>query len=408
MSAFNLLNISSKKIRYGLNRTNQLLSQCNLLDNHFFKIQIVGTNGKGTVAAFLTKALIDAGYNVGTYTSPHLLKENERIRVNGKKISDQNMRQFIIDNKQLFDEIKPSFFEIMTAMAVWFFKKKHIQIAILETGLGGRYDSVTACKANMLLFTSISMDHHQILGSTLSKIAEEKAKAITQKGQLIISVKQEKRVNKILDIQAKKHQNIICFLDQKKKMNFDLKYLYGKHQEQNANLAYYCLEKLQKNKIIDTSHKKMKKSINNTRWPGRFQIILNKPLIIYDVAHNKSSLSGFLQAFIGFNKTRKSQNKYLICAFEHNKKIISSLKKYEKHFNKIICTETNIRQSMEAKEMSKLFYNNKKITLIKNIDKAIQHIKTQAQNQDVVAIIGSHFIAPAINRNFKNSFVDNI
>ena len=403
-----LLNITSKKIKYGLDRTNQLLAQCNLLDNHFFKIQIIGTNGKGTVAAFLTKTLVDAGYQVGTYTSPHLLKENERIRVNGKKILDNDIKQFVSQNKQTIDRVKPSFFEIMTAMAIWYFQKKQIKIAILETGLGGRYDSVTACKADMLLFTSISMDHHEILGNTLKKIALEKAKAITRKGQILISLNQNKSVKQILIFQSNIYQNSIYFLNKTKQEPFDLKYLYGKHQKQNASLAYCCLQHLQNNKIINISNKKIRLSINNTRWFGRFQIILDKPLIIYDVAHNKASLNGFLQAFRSLDQTKKHQYKYLICAFEYNKKIISSLRKYEKHFNEIICTETNIRKSMTIGSLSKSFSKNAKITTIKNIDSAIQYIKKDATSRDIVVIIGSHFIAPAINRNFKNCFVDNI
>ena len=408
MLVSDLLNISSKKIKYGLERTNKLLELCDVLDGQFFKIQIIGTNGKGTVAAFLTKALLDSGYQVGTYTSPHLLKANERIRVNGKQISDNDIQKFISKHRQSINNIKPSFFEIMTVLALWFFKKKQIQIAILETGLGGKHDSVTACNAEVLLFTSISMDHHKILGNTIKKIALEKAQAITHKKQILISMNQEKNVKKILISQAKKYHNTIDFLDKKQDISFCLKHLYGKHQEQNANLAHYCLQQLKNHKIINTSHKQVQESINNTKWPGRFQIILKKPLIIYDVAHNKASLGGFLQAFLSFSKIKTKKRKYLMCAFEHNKKIISSLQKYENKFDQIICTETNIRQSMTTKELSKPFKNKQKIILIQDIDNAMKYIKKNATSCDIIAIIGSHFIAPSINRNFKNCFVDNI
>ena len=165
---------------------------------------------------------------------------------------------------------------------------------------------------------------------------------------------------------------------------------------------------MNKHKTINISNKQAQESINNTRWPGRFQIILEKPLIIYDVAHNKESLDGFLKAFLSFSQAKKNEYKYLMCAFEHNKKIISSLQKYENQFDQIISTETNIRKSMTTKELAKSFKNKRKIILIPDIDNAMKYIKKNATSCDIIAIIGSHFIAPSINRNFKNCFVDNI
>ena len=402
-----LLDISSKKIKYGLDRTLKLLDKCNISKNKFLKIQIIGTNGKGSIAAFLTKALYDAGYKVGTYTSPHLLKINERIRVNEHHISNKDIKEFISTHKQSINKIEPSFFEIMTAMAIWYFRKKKVDISILETGLGGRLDSVTACSADVLIFTSISMDHHEILGNTIKKIALEKAQAIQNKEQIIISTTHKEVINNILDLQAKFYNNTILYLNSKNHISLQLQFLFGKHQEENANLAYYALQILHKKKIINISKQQSCSSINKTHWNGRFQIISQKPLIIYDVAHNQASLDSFLQTLINYTQKKGYKNKYLICAFEYNKKIFTGLKNMEKYFDKIICTETKIRKSMDAKDLSKAFKNPLKVIINKDINNAIFKIKTNMTRQDMIAIIGSHFIAPAINRNFKNCFVDN-
>ena len=163
------ISIPSAKIKYGLSRTIDFLSICKNPENNFFSIQILGTNGKGTVAAIVSQILIDAGYKVGTYSSPHLVHINERIRINNENILDSEIKFFLDNFYNKAKSIRPSFFELMTVMAMWYFSKEKVDFAVLETGLGGRLDSVPACKNSILGFTSISMDHHEILGNTAHK-----------------------------------------------------------------------------------------------------------------------------------------------------------------------------------------------------------------------------------------------
>tara|TARA_B100000965_G_scaffold62429_1_gene48266 strand:+ start:3833 stop:5056 length:1224 start_codon:yes stop_codon:yes gene_type:complete len=401
-----LLNIPSKKIKYGLGRTEQFLLDCGLPNKNSFKIQILGTNGKGSVAAFLMKALSDCGHKVGMYTSPHLVKINERIRINNQLIKNKEIEAFLYQYKNKIKSLDLSFFEIMTVMSAWYFNTKNVDIAILETGLGGRLDSVTACKANMLLFTSISMDHHELLGNSIKKIAYEKSFAIQTDQQSLVSIDQVSEIKSILNQRAKTKKNKIKILKALDYSSFDLKYLRGKHQIENANLAYSAIQLLNKKNITKTNKKSISESFYNTRWDGRFQIIIKKPLIIYDVAHNKESLKSFLNTFISYIKNKTYKTKYLLCAFEKNKKIKTSIKQYEKYFDHIICTETNIRKSMPAKHLSKIF-NNTKTKEIQNIQLAMNYIKENAMKEDLVVIIGSHFIAPFIHRKFKNCFVHN-
>ena len=403
-----LLNLPSRKIKYGLGRTKNLLKKCHNPEKFFFKIQVVGTNGKGTVSAFLTKALSDAGYKVGTYTSPHLLKANERIQINLQPISNHDLNSFVNNYKKELNQIKPSFFEIMTVAALWYFKKEKVDIAILETGLGGRLDSVSACNNDLLLYTTISMDHHKTLGNKLIHIAQEKAQAINKKKQTIIALQQPKStINKILKKQAKLYNNKISFIKKSDYIQTAFKHLYGKHQIQNASLAFYGLRTLHKTKIINISKKQILKSLYNTSWKGRFQIICNSPLIIYDVAHNKESLDSFLYSFLLYQKKKKYQKKYLICAFEDNKKIKSSLIRYIKYFDCIVCSQTNIRKSMPAVKLASLFLNKSKTSTSSNIGDAIYQIKNKARLQDIIVILGSHYIAPYLDKNFKNCFADN-
>ena len=399
----NDINIPSAKIKYGLDRTYQFLELCNNPQKNFASIQIIGTNGKGTVAIMLSNILKDYGYKVGTFTSPHLVDINERISINNKHIEDREIYYFLNNYYNKASSIEPSFFELMTVMAMWYFSREKVDIAILETGLGGRLDSITACENSVLVFTSISMDHHNILGPSLKKIVSEKARAIINNSQECISFNQGKKINEILQNHAQAYNTNIDFIEIQDNI-FDLKHLKGKHQEVNAHLAKEAAVKILKRDNTDININKINNSINNTFWYGRFQIIQNQPTIIYDVAHNNESLLSFVDSFSSFVNNKKYNKKYLILAFEDNKKIKTVLRKYEKYFDYIICSETNIRDSMSCKKMRYIFSKNKNITYNNNLYNSIVNSAHKLESEDIMVIIGSHFIAPTIGKIFENCF----
>jgi dihydrofolate synthase/folylpolyglutamate synthase len=397
-----LFNIPSQKIKFGLSRTESLLKACNNPEKKVLSIQIVGTNGKGSVSTLLAKALVDKGYKVGLYTSPHLVHFTERIRINFNKIKQNEIEKFINIFKEDIEKIKPSFFEVMTVLALWHFKQEGVDIAILETGLGGRLDSVTACDNKYVLFTSISLDHTDILGNTIEEIAREKAGAIINNQQICIGVNQSKIVNTILEEGAKKTNNKIKFItnppEAVKKISF--KYLEGTHQKTNAFLAYQTIKELEKTLNMQIDSSQIIDSFRKTVWPGRFQTICNKPKIIYDVAHNKEGLEAFINTFVGLKFKKR---KVLILGFEQNKQIKMQIKKFNLIFDLIICTETNIRKSMPASEIFQTL-NSKKALIIKDANKALEYAFHKLSNETIISIVGSHFFAPFINNYYQNCF----
>ena len=398
-----LLSISSKKIKYGLMRTKQLLSACNNPHKKIYSIQIAGTNGKGSVSALLSNILAQGGYQVGLFSSPHLIKLNERIRINNQLIPDDMIKEFVVQYQNDIKKIEPSFFELLTVISIWYFNKKQVDYCILETGLGGKFDSVTACENQGIVYTPISMDHHSLLGNTLSLISADKAKAINKNTDFIFSSNQPLIARNNLIYEAKK-QNLIISFNSKILDNITLKNLYGIHQMQNAALAKNVINYLNKEKIIKINIQDINMGIENTIWHGRFQILNQNPLIIFDVAHNQSSLECFIKSFNHYINKKNIDKKYLLCAFERNKKIKTVLKKYENKFHQIICSETNIRDSMPAQEIATIF-QNKKNTIIENkINKAMEFSIEKLKENDILVIIGSHFLGPSINSFFKNCF----
>jgi len=394
-----LLSLDSKIIKYGLTRTIQLLNLCGNPHLSLKSIQIVGTNGKGSTAAMLSNVLIKNNYRVGLYTSPHLVTINERIRVNHEKISNNFMDNFIKKYKDKLLVIEPSFFEIITVMALSYFVKNKVDFAILETGLGGRLDSVTAALADTLIFTPIDIDHISLLGDNLNSIAREKAGAISLDTSFIFSSQQVPAVKKILNNSAKKHKQQILYCSNEVKMFTNLT---AAHQIKNANLAKFVLGKLAG--VYKLTLSNVTRHLNTTFWPGRIQFIKKKPDIIFDVAHNQQSI----KAFIVYFSQIKEQYKfcYLVLGFEEGKQVEDMIVVLYKLFNKVIITETNIRRSMRANYIAKLHKNLYKSTITIELDpiKAIKNTIVNMHGDEVTVILGSHYFGPHISQLFKNCF----
>ena len=400
MSAIDfLLSINSKVIKYGLDRTIALLDTCGNPHKQLKSIQIVGTNGKGSTASMLANALIENDYNIGLYTSPHLVHINERIRLNHRPISTKFMESFIAQYKQDFIEQQSSFFEIMTVMALKYFEFNNVDLAILETGLGGRLDSVTAARSDVIVYTPIDIDHISILGGSLKNIAQEKSGAISQYSKLILSTQQHAIVCNILNNQANIFNTAIIY----DKPSTEALGFAAKHQAQNANLAYLTLKHLIEYYSLNISFTNIMTVFKKTFWPGRIQFLAKTPDVIFDVAHNEHGL----QAFISYFKTILCQYniKYLVLGFEDGKQIKNSVQVLYEIFDYIIITETNIKSSMSTDLLfSYHISSNSSIIVEKNPIEAIQKALLKQNNHDVVVILGSHYFGPYITQIFKNAF----
>lgn len=391
-----LLTLESKGIKLGLDRTLDLLKACNNPEKSFKSIQIVGTNGKGSTSAIIANILKCADYKVGLYTSPHLNRVNERIRINGIAISDKHIIEFVNKYHKIINQINSSFFEAITALAVWYFKKEKVDIAILETGLGGRLDSVTCCESDLLVCTSISKDHQHILGDSIEKIAFEKISALKDH-MTCVSANHNRMIKKVFSNYIRNKNAEIDYVDS----NFDKnilnkKVLNGKHQLENQMLAVRAISHLSNFTIKDSA---IENGLNSIIWPARIQKIQNKPCIYFDVAHNEDSF----MSLCDFANKQKGY-KTLILGIQKNKIINNIIRTLESTFDNIILTQTNTRNFYKAERLKKYF--NKKITIIKDPNKAIESAKFVNEDTNVF-IAGSHYFGKYISDIFKISF-DNI
>lgn len=390
-----LLSLDAQGIKLGLERTRAILSSCGNPQKQVKSIQVVGTNGKGSTCAMISNILICAGYKVGLYTSPHLNKINERIRVNGTAITNDDFKIFINQFKQDINKFSCSFFEVMTAIALWFFKKNNVDIAILETGLGGRLDSVSCCDAELIIFTQISLDHQHLLGETIEEIAEEKAGAIKHKIRCI-STKQQASVEKVLNRKADLFSTKVEYISMSKQKHSSL---IGIHQQINESLAISTVTSLLNFSITSND---IEIGLADVKWPGRLQKIKQKPFIIFDVAHNEASFYAMIKFVSSLNIIGK---KIIILALQKHKNIDSVITDICSTFDNIIFTQTNIRNFVDAQYLFTKFPTNNK-QIINNPSEAIRMYKNYSPD-DCIVICGTHYLGGYICNEFKISF-DNI
>lgn len=280
--------------------------------NHFKAIHIAGTNGKGSTAHLLSSVFQAAGYKTGLYTSPHYKDFRERIKVDGQLCSKEFIIDFVKVHSALSEEIKPSFFEITVAMAFEYFKQEEVDIAIIETGLGGRLDSTNIIKPILSIITNISFDHQQFLGNTLKSIAREKA-GIIKKGIPVVIGEEQKEVKEVFKIIASKRKAPISFASRSYKVSLvksDLSHsqydvfhkgksflkhlkvnLHGNYQPKNIATVLKALDYVED---FDITEKAIREGFENLRpltyYIGRWQQLLEKPLVICDSAHNEGGL----------------------------------------------------------------------------------------------------------------------
>ena len=407
-----LFSLQRLGIKVGLDHTIQLLNRCGNPHNKLKTIHIAGTNGKGSTAAILQSILRTAGLKVGLYTSPHLVSFNERIRVNGSPISND----FIIDFMKKFNddinEIESTFFETTTVLSLCYFYFKKVDVAIIETGLGGRLDSTNVLNPNLSIITSIDIDHQNILGNTIEEIANEKA-GIIKKNTPLITFKQPKKILDILRNRAKTlNAKIEIVVDPQKIVvdNFSTKFvinnktfsipLIGEHQAYNAALA------IRSSNIFmgPLSYHMIKDGVKNTVWPGRFQLLNNKLKIFYDVAHNSAGINTIRSTLNSLNALEKIG----LIILKEDKDVDQISNSLKGLFDELIISTVPNAQLMSIDELNKSL--NRCNIICKPIDpieKAFNYILDKAEKGAVTIIFGSHYAARSIYKFFEINF-DNV
>jgi len=282
-------------INLGLDRINYLLEQLDNPHLKFKSIHVAGTNGKGSTCAMIASILKEAGYKVGLYTSPHLFKYNERIKINGKDISDKDFQEGLRLIQQIagkpatkrrgfqqpnhLSTQQPTVFEVLTALAFWYFAEKKVDYAVVEVGMGGRLDATNVITPLVSVITNVELEHTAILGNTLAKIAVEKGAIIKPGIPVVTAEKKSEPLRVLTHLAAKNDSRLVAVGVIGEGLPSGLA---GEYQKLNAACALAAIKMAN----IKASKSEILAGLKKVSWPARFQIVTKKPLTIVDGAHN--------------------------------------------------------------------------------------------------------------------------
>jgi len=403
---------------FNLDRMEKLLSRLGNPHKKIATVHIAGTKGKGSTATMLAKMLEANDYTVGLYTSPHVVDLHERIVVNSKMISDSEMlgllNRIYAPVERIAQNGAPTFFEIMTALAFMYFLDKKVDIAVIETGLGGRLDSTNVIQPKVVGITSLSIDHQSQLGNTISSIAKEKA-GVFKRGVPIVTVQQDLEAMRVLKSQAaavkaplsvagkdidfsyrfetsREHgpHTRICLTTKTSKFEHLRVPLYGKHQAINCGLALAMLDKL-KSSGYKIDNEKATQGLNKVSLPGRMEMICDDPRIMIDAAHNAASIQALMQA-IGQNVPYDSM--VVIFGCNNDKDVAGMLDKLQYGADKVIFTRSNSVKAMSPEDLADMYTEicSKMCQTAPSLNEALALARSAVGKEDLICITGSFYL----------------
>ncbi len=380
----------------------------------FKSVHVAGTNGKGTSCHAIASILQEAGYQTGLYTSPHLKSFTERIRVNGEEIEEDWVVNFVEGLRDIIESVHPSFFEVTVVMAFQYFKERKVDVAIIETGLGGRLDSTNVITPEVSLITNIGYDHQDLLGESLGEIASEKAGIIKQEIPVVLG-KYQTEIFEVFNLKANELRAPLNVKSKDYKVrssgfsNFyrEFEVFDGDKEEKYTTdiLADYFLDNVpgiietvqtlkKRNYVI--RNEDLKKGFSrvwkNTGLKGRFQLLRDQPLMIADISHNEEGIRALLRQIDEIN----FEQLHIIYGTVADKKVESIVSVFPKD-SCFYLTQSSVPRSMKVGDLKQL---SEKMGLdgepYKNVNDAIDTALNKASSHDLILITGSTFVVAEI------------
>lgn len=384
--------VGGKAYKEGLDNTIALDKHFNHPHTKFKTIHVGGTNGKGSTSHTIAAALQAEGYKVGLYTSPHLVDFSERIRINGKAIEEEYVIRFVEEERGFFEPLHPSFFELTTAMAFKYFADNHVDIAVIEVGLGGRLDCTNIISPLLSVITNISFDHVQFLGNTLEAIAGEKAGIIKKNTPVIIGESTEE-TSPVFQRKAEEQSAPIYWAEHddafdKSGIEFQLK---GLCQKKNARTIYTALQVL-RSCGIHLSDEAVREGFGHvvelTNLMGRWQKLSSSPTVICDTGHNVGGISYIVEQL----QQQKYRKLHIVIGMVNDKDITHVLELLPKDAEYYF-TQASVARALPCEELAAMaMLKGLKGTTYRDVRSAVEAAMQKSLPEDFIFVGGSNFI----------------
>lgn len=383
-------------IKLGLDNIQKICDELGNPEKKYKIIHITGTNGKGSTSTIIETVLLEAGYSVGKYTSPHILKFNERIRANGKDISDEDIALTYEKVKNAVKNIgiTPTFFEVTTAMMFLYFAEKKVEYAVLEVGMGGRFDATNVADGDIAIITNVSLDHTEYLGKTIYDIALEKAGIIKEKSFVIVGDSDKEFLKAV----SEKKKTFINTEEKYKDVRYNLNFknfmteiyinekkfnlsLFGDYQVKNFLCAYEAL------KHLGISDEIIEKAVSKVVWQCRFERFSQNPLTILEGAHN---IDGILNLKKILTHEYKPDEIVMIVSILKDKKVKEMLEVCESFSDKIILTSLSDNpRGLSGEKLLEYTDKSPVFSVEDDIKKAYE--TAEKSNRRIIAVCGSFY-----------------
>ncbi len=370
--------LESKEYNLDLGNITRLLAKLGNPHEGLKYIHVAGTNGKGSVCAMLYSILQEAGYKAGMYTSPHLVRFSERIQINNKEITNEEIAELFGKIKLFYTE--ETFFEVVTAMAFLYFKEKKADFVVLEAGMGGRLDATNVIVPLVSVITNISLEHQKYLGKTVEKIAFEKA-GIIKEGIPAVTGAEGSALGVIKKIAKKNNSKLSTIGRPLKRYSLSLK---GAFQQFNANIAVKTIEVL--NECYKLGIDSIKSGLLKANWPGRLEFLDKN--VLADCAHNPAG------AKVLKNELLRIKNNYkriiLVVGILSDKDIKPMLDELVPLADKIIITKPKTNRAEKPENIAKFI--NKECEIVEDVKEAVKKAKAAAKEKDLIVVSGSIYV----------------
>lgn len=381
----------------GLDVISNVLDQLGNPHKKIKTIHIAGTNGKGSVSHMLAAVFSSNGYKTGLFTSPHIHDFRERIKIDGELISEEFVCQFVVDHENIWEEIKPTFFEITTAMAFEAFYRHNCDIAIIETGLGGRLDASNVVHPELSIITNIGLEHTNYLGNTLQAIANEKAGIIKHGIPVVIGEKQSETEDVFRSV-ARSNNSSIFFSDSDHQLKTDLR---GSYQQKNLNTVAKSIEVLVNSgwKLQDGKNRRGLLHVAEiTGFQGRMEVLKKNPLVIRDAAHNVEGVTQLMKDVSGLT----SGSLHLIYGGSNDKDLNNILSVFPPTAHVYLTTFPSVRSFTLDELRSAALNANFDFIVEDHPEKALKLALARSDQKDAILIFGSFYLLEHIKKTSLN------